>query len=195
MTFLSLISVKGMDYLDPTPFDILFSSGKTVPETPCINVTTIDDDAWEGTQNFLVTIAVLSNIQVSIGVTSNLTVVVVDNDGEEIFSVIFLILLEHTIACLLLSILVSYGTGSYIASSTAAVTVSFTQTTYNVTEGDSNVNMCVEISSAPAAGLEEDLLVTFEFASSPIAGEIIMSVKMAFIVLCTCSHLVCVFPQ
>ena len=50
--------------------------------------------------------------------------------------------------------------------------VSFTRTIYNVTEGDSNVNICVEISSIPAGGLEQDLLVTLEFTSGPIAGEI-----------------------
>ena len=85
MVIFSLTSVEGMDFLDPIPFDVLFLSGKTVPETSCINVTTIDDDVWEGSQHFLVSIAALSNTQVRIGVRSNLTVVIMDNDGEETY--------------------------------------------------------------------------------------------------------------
>lgn len=84
VTFPPLISVKGMDFVDPTPFDVIFSSGMTIPATSCIDVSTTDDEAWEGPENFLVSITAVSNSQVDIDTTFSL-VEIRDNEGREKF--------------------------------------------------------------------------------------------------------------
>ena len=58
-------------------------------------------------------------------------------------------------------------------SPTTVATVSFTQSAHNVTEGDGNVNICITVSSVPAGGMEQDLIVSLQFTSGSIAGEIV----------------------
>ena len=82
MTILPLISVKEEDFLDPIPFEVTLLSGTTIPAMSCIYVPTIDDDAWEGPQDFLVAITAVTNSQVSIGATFNQTVEIMDNESE-----------------------------------------------------------------------------------------------------------------
>ena len=72
-----------MDFRDPTPFDVTFPSGTSIPALSNIDVPTIDDDTWEGPQDFLVAITAVTNSQVSIGATYNQTVVITDNEGEK----------------------------------------------------------------------------------------------------------------
>ena len=75
--------MKGGDFNDPIPFDVIFSSGTSIPAMSCIDVPTIDDNIWEGPQDFLVAITAVTNSHVSIGTTYNQTVEIRDNEGEE----------------------------------------------------------------------------------------------------------------
>lgn len=58
-------------------------------------------------------------------------------------------------------------------SPTVVVTVTFTQSAYDITEGGRSVALCVKVSSVPTQGLERDLFVNLLFISGPIAGEMI----------------------
>ena len=44
--------------------------------------------------------------------------------------------------------------------------VSFNQSTYNATEGDSSVDICIEVGSIPNGGLAQDLIVSLQFISA-----------------------------
>lgn len=66
-----------MDYV-PFQFERAFRSS-TTNETICVNVTIVDDDAFEDTESFLVTVTSSDSVYLAGGPA---TVFIVDNDGN-----------------------------------------------------------------------------------------------------------------
>lgn len=66
-----------MDYV-PFQFERTFRSS-TTNETICVNVTIVDDDAFEDTESFLVTVTSSDSVYLAGGPA---TVFIVDNDGN-----------------------------------------------------------------------------------------------------------------
>ena len=79
-------TVAGDDYV-AGPYIVQFSQGITLPNSACINITTIDDDNVEGDQAFTVSI---SSVSLPNSVTlldpSMQTATLTDNDGKLTYS-------------------------------------------------------------------------------------------------------------
>ena len=52
-----------------------------------------------------------------------------------------------------------------------AAAVGMSEPSYSVGEGDMSVEVCVELTSLPAGGLESEISVTLDFNDGPNAGK------------------------
>ena len=71
--------VRGQDFVDPTPFEVTFTEGTSIPSSSKISVTTVADKRWEGPQSFLVSISGTTH-GVVIGMPNNQIIEIADND-------------------------------------------------------------------------------------------------------------------
>lgn len=76
MTLLSL-ALPGNDYLT-TSASLEFPVGSATGDIQCVNITIVDDDVSEDTEEFMV---VLSTLDSNVKIGDNLTIKIADNDG------------------------------------------------------------------------------------------------------------------
>ena len=81
MEMFLLVIVRGQDFMDPATFEVTFVRGTSIPGLSNISIATLNDDAWEGPQTFMVSITDTTH-GVSIGIPYNQSVEIIDNDSK-----------------------------------------------------------------------------------------------------------------
>ena len=77
-----MLSLGDDDYVLPTPFELAYHAGSEIGTQLCVDISIIDDTAFEGTHNFTVHLVDPGNPCCTLVSPSTIQIDILDNDGQ-----------------------------------------------------------------------------------------------------------------
>ena len=77
----------GSDYSPPTPFEVFYPAGSEIGTQKCVNISIMDDDAFEGTHTFTVELIDPGNTFCNVVSPSAIQIDILDNEGQWMYNV------------------------------------------------------------------------------------------------------------